>query len=217
MKAVSVAIGKKYEIEAERLKDSIKNVEIITDKHPLYKRINDDDLINALYCKSNFINYIEKFEDSVLFCDADLFSLIDNPLKDFSVNKTTEIAYVPYPGRWFLPDKIRQEAFDYHGHKINSGFIYFSSYEIAKKVCDQWAYEYLEREKLYDVIKGTSKYEYDEWALMIALQKLKLKVELLDKKWNIWELKDEKEILNSNGIFFQSHKHLNIRNLIINY
>ena len=92
--------------------------------------------------------------------------------EDFNVKEDTDFAYVPYIGKWYLPDTIRQKAFDYHGHKINSGFMYFKNLEIAKAICDQWQYEYLEREKLYDEEKGTSKYEYDEWALMIALSNL---------------------------------------------
>lgn len=59
---------------------------------------------------------------------------------------------------------------------------------------------------MYDVDKGTSKYEYDEWALMIALMKMPdLKIELLDKKWNDWELSTKEEMLESGSVFFQSH------------
>lgn len=63
---------------------------------------------------------------------------------------------------------------------------------------------------MYNIEKGTSKYEYDEWALMIALMKFDYKIELLDKKWNNWELNEKDEILKSESIFFQSHDHLDI-------
>jgi hypothetical protein len=142
--------------------------------------------------------------------DADMFTLTENPFETFNIKEDADFAYVPYQGKWHLPDNIRQEAFDHHGHKINSGFMYFKNLEIAKTICNQWQYEYLEREKLYDVDKGTSKYEYDEWALMIALSKLNYKAELLDNKWNVWELGTEEEIKSSNSIFFQSHNFLEI-------
>ena len=147
--------------------------------------------------------------------DADMFTLSVNPFEDFSVNSDTDVAYVPYDGRWHLPDNIRQEAFNYHGHKINSGFMYFRTLEIAKDICTHWQHEYLERVKLYENnTPNITKYEYDEYALMIALMKLNYKVELLDKKWNNWELSHstKEEILNSDSIFFQSHNHLDILN-----
>ena len=88
--------------------------------------------------------------------------------------------------------------------------MYFKNLDIAKTICNQWQWEYLEREKLYDEDKGTSKHEYDEWALMIALMKLNYKIEVLDSKWNDWEFKTKFEIEESDSIFFQSHAFLNI-------
>jgi hypothetical protein len=205
MKLFSVAIGEQYELEAKRLQESMQPLDVRVFTNADLPVTNDDPLINALYHKSNFANYIDEADGAVVFMDADMFTFHDNPFADFSVDATTEIAYVPYDGKWWLPDTIRQEAFDFHGHKINSGFLYFKNLEVAKRICDQWQYEYLEREKLYDVTKGTSKYEYDEWALMIALMKLKPKVELLDKKWNVWELSTKEEMLESGSVFFQSH------------
>ena len=207
----SVAIGKQYELEAERLKRSIEGVYVFTESDKQYKRVNEDNLINGLYHKTNFANYLKgKKTEPVLFCDADLFGLIDNPLETFKPKEDTDIAFVPYSGKWYLPDAIRQKAFDHFGYKINSGFIYFRTLEIAQDVCNRWREAYLEREKLYDVAKGTSKYEYDEWALMIALMDTGYKIEILDKKWNVWELKTEEEIKNSDSILFQSHDHLDI-------
>lgn len=207
----TVAIGKKYEIESKRLLRSLPNVSVFDINSPKYKRVHSDDLINGLYHKTNFAKYIDGDETSpVLFCDADLFSLINNPLSSFNVNDETEIAFVPYIGKYYYPDAIRQMAFDYHSYKINSGFMYFKTLKIAKNVCNQWQFEYLERVKLYGKAKNISKFEYDEYALMIALQKIKLNTELLDKKWNDWELETKEEIINSDSIFFQSHDHLDI-------
>ena len=212
MNLYSVAIGEKYEIESQRLQRSMKplKVSVLTERD--VDRVSDDGLINGLYHKTNFANYIHgNTKGVIVFQDADMFTLTKDPFKKFKVKKGTDFAYVPYKGKWYLPDKIRQDAFDYHGHKINSGFMYFKNLEVAKKICKQWQYEYLEREKLYDVAKGTSKYEYDEWALMIALQKLpEIKIELLDSKWNEWTLNEKEEILNSDSVFFQSHDYLDI-------
>lgn len=211
MKIFSVAIGEQYELESERLKRTVSNeIEVFNKSNDKYIQVNEDPLIDGLWHKCNFANYIDEAEGAVIFMDADMFTLTENPFKKFKVKKTTDFAYVPYDGKWHLPDTIRQEAFDYHGHKINSGFMYFKNLEIAKAICSQWQWEYLEREKLYDVDKGTSKHEYDEWALMIALTKLNYKIEVLDSKWNVWELQTKEEIKNSNSIFFQSHNFLDI-------
>ena len=211
MKIFSVAIGEQYELESERLKRTVSNeIEVFNKSNNKYIQVNEDPLIDGLWHKCNFANYIDEAKGVVIFMDADMFTLTENPFKNFKVKKTTDFAYVPYDGKWHLPDTIRQEAFDYHGHKINSGFMYFKNLEIAKAICSQWQWEYLEREKLYDVDKGTSKHEYDEWALMIALTKLNYKIEVLDSKWNVWELQTKEEIKNSNSIFFQSHNFLDI-------
>jgi hypothetical protein len=211
MKIFSVAIGEQYEKEALRLQRSVKlPIEVFTKSNSKYIKVSEDSLINGLWHKCNFANYIDDVEGTVVFMDADMFTLTLNPLSSFKVKKTTDFAHVPYKGKWYLPDTIRQEAFDYHGHKINSGFMYFKNLDIAKKICNQWQHEYLEREKLYNVEKGTSKYEYDEWALMIALMKLDYKIEILDSKWNVWDLDTEEEIKSSDSIFFQSHSFLEI-------
>lgn len=210
MKIVSVAIGEKYEIEVERLKRSLNGIpiEIFTRKNSKYKVISEDNLVNGLYHKSNFANYIDSTMDSIVFIDADAFTLNNNPFESFVVNNETDFAYVPYKNIWFLPDEIRQNAFDFHGHKINSGFMYFKNLEIAKIICSKWSEEFLKRPM--ELIRN----EYDEWALMIALEKLqkqkKINVELLPSKWNDWELTTLEEHVNSKSIFMQSHHFLDI-------
>lgn len=211
MNLYSVAIGAQYEKEAERLTRTVKQpINVFTKSDVKYAQQDNDPLIDGLYHKSNFANYIESVEGPVIFMDADMFTLNENPFSEFSVEADVDIAYVPYTGKWFLPDTIRQSATDYHGHKINSGFLYFKDLATAKLICSEWRNEYLERCKLYLTKTGNSKYEYDEWALMIALQKLQLKVQILDKKWNDWELNTEEEIKQSNSIFFQHHDFLDI-------
>lgn len=212
MKLFSVAIGRQYQMEANRLARCLnREIEIFTEDSPLYETRSNDGLVNGLFHKANFANYITEYTDGepVVFLDADVVTYDDDPFANFQVPTDVDIAYVPYDGKWWLPDTIRQEAHDYHGHKINSGVLYFKNIDVAKTLCNQWSYEYLEREKLYDVAKGTSKYEYDEWALMIALSKLpNIKTHQLEKKWNDWELGSEEEMLQSDSIFFQTHLNL---------
>lgn len=205
MKLFSVAIGEQYEKEAVRLQRTVNlPIEFFTKKSDKYIEVNPDPLINGLWHKCNFANYIDEAEGAVVFMDADMFTLTENPFDTFKVKKSTDFAYVPYQGKWHLPDAVRQSAFDFHGHKINSGFMYFKNLEIAKVICTKWAEELLKRP--LDLIKN----EYDEWALMIALTKLNYKIELLNSKWNVWELGTEEEIKASNSIFFQSHSFLEI-------
>lgn len=205
MKLFSVAIGEQYEKEAVRLQRTVNlPIEVFTKSSDKYVEINNDPLINGLWHKSNFANYIDEVEEAVVFMDADMFTLTENPFETFKVKKTTDFAYVPYKGKWHFPDTIRQEAFNHHGHKINSGFMYFKNLEIAKNICTKWSEEFLKRPLNW--IKN----EYDEYALMIALTKLNYKTELLDRKWNDWELKNGEEIKSSNSVFFQSHNFLDI-------
>lgn len=205
MKLFSVAIGKKYEEEAVRLQRTVNlPIEVFTKANSKYTEVNSDPLINGLWHKTNFANYIDDVDGPVVFMDADMFTLTGDCFKDFKVKEDIDFAYVPYLGKWFFPDAIRQCAFDHHGHKINSGFMYFRTLEIAKNICTKWAEEFLKRPLPW--IKN----EYDEYALMIALLEMEYKIELLDGKWNTWELNTEEEIKASSSVFFQSHNFLNI-------
>lgn len=216
----TVAIGKSYELEASRLKKCIDHDLFIFDKsHSSYKKIDDDPLIDGLYHKTNFANYIEGNENSpVIFCDADLFSLKEKPLSTFQPKKDTDIAFVPYQGKFHYPDNLRKEAFEHFDYKINSGFMYFKSLKLAKDIGNEWRIKYLERSKI-------NKFEYDEIALMYVLQKYNYNLELLDLKWNNWyhnskltsrtqmERKEAIEFYNLNGgIFFQAHDMITILN-----
>jgi len=203
MKLFSVAIGQQYEKEAVRLQRTVKlPIEVFTKSNDKYVEINTDPLINGLWHKCNFANYINEADGAIVFMDADMFTLTENPFSTFSVEEDTDFAYVPYKGKWYFPDTIRQEAFDYHGHKINSGFMYFKNLDVAQTICTNWAEELLKRPLHW--IKN----EYDEYALMIALMKLDYKVEQLNSKWNDWELGTEEEIKSSTSIFLQSHNFL---------
>ena len=207
MKIISVAVGTQYEIEVERLKAHIgQDVEVFTKDDILYSKINDDSLIDGLYHKTNFANYLQDIETTLIFCDADMFNFKTNPLETFQVKETTDVAFVKYPGQYFFPDTIRQTTFEFFGYKVNSGFMYFKNLQVAKAICTEWSKQYLERVKLYDAnTPSVTKFEYDEYALMIALKNLNYNIEVLDKKWNDFELITEDEMKSSDSIFFQSH------------
>lgn len=87
--------------------------------------------------------------------------------------------------------------------------MYFKNLKIAKDICNIWSESYKKRVTEYGK-PNLTKYEYDEYALMMALMNTDYKLELLDKKWNNWHLDDREEILNSDSVFFQSHRHLDI-------
>jgi hypothetical protein len=205
MNIFSVAIGDQYEKEVQRLIRSVlQPVNVFMSSNKKYKKISEDKLIDGLYHKANFANYIDDVEGPIIFMDADMFTLKTNPFEDFKVSDNVDLAYVSYPGKWYLPDEIRKNAYDFHGHKINSGFIWFKNLSTAKNICTKWADELLKRPQHW--IKN----EYDEWALMIALMNTEYKIEILDEKWNVWELETEEDIKASESIFFQSHNFLDI-------
>lgn len=208
----TVAIGKHYAEVAARLLQCIPDLVIIDEANSLYTQVNDDPLINGLSIKANFANYLTNVDENspVIFCDADMFSLQNDPLATFQVAPDTDIAFVPYTGKWHFPDQVRQQAFDHFGYKINSGFMYFRTLQIAKDVCTAWAAAYMDRAASYGIATNINKNEYDEYSLMIALMGMNYKLELLDKKWNDWALETEEEIRNSESIFFQSHNFLDI-------
>lgn len=216
MKLFSVAIGEQYEKEALRLQRSVPlDVEVFTKSNNQYKQLHQDPLINGLAHKVNFANYIKKSRGPVIFMDADMFTLKEDPFKDFKVNKDTDVAYVIYEGTKMSfpnPDKDpRQKAFDFFGYKVNSGFMYFKNRKVAQKVCTAWLEEYKERIKLYEAnTPNVTKYEYDEWALAIALMKMDLNIEILDKKWNDFRQASEYDMQTSESVFFQSHDFLDI-------
>jgi len=213
MKITTVSIGEAYHPQAERLQRSLKDipVTVINESHPDYTQVNADPLINGLYHKANFANYIEADQNEpILFMDADAFTLKDNPFEDFTIPEGTDIAFVQYKGKWHFPDQIRQQAFDHFGYKINSGFLWFKDLQTAQLVCTAFASEYLKRVELYGNVHNVTKNEYDEYALMIALKDLNLNIHLLDSKWNDWELSTEEEFEASDSVFFQSHDYLDI-------
>lgn len=88
MKLFSVAIGSQYEIESKRLQRSLNfPIEIFTKSNEKYVKINEDPLIDGLWHKCNFANYISETNEPIIFMDADMFTLSKTPFKDFKVKK----------------------------------------------------------------------------------------------------------------------------------
>ena len=76
MKLFSVAIGEQYEKEAVRLQRAVNlPIEVFTKSSDKYVEVNPDPLINGLWHKCNFANYIDEAEGAVVFMDADMFTL----------------------------------------------------------------------------------------------------------------------------------------------
>ena len=202
----TVAINEQYKSEAVRLQNSVgEDIFVFTEDNPLYNKVHDNSTIDGLYHKCNFANYIDTVEvdTPVIFMDADMFSLSENPLSTFNVETDVDFAFVPYTGKYSFPDTDRQRAFDFFGCMINSGFMYFKNISIARQICTAWAEIYLIRSaesyEKYDYV------EYDEYSLMLAIEKMGLNVSRLDAKWNMWTLSTRDEMAASGGIFFQSH------------
>ena len=208
----TTAINMRYETEAARLKRCVGDtLQTFKTSSNQYVKQSNDPLIDGLYHKTNFANYIEgDLSHPVLLMDADLFSLYENPLSTFEVNSNTDIAYVIYQGTYHYPDRLRQEAFAHFNYKVNSGFIYFKSLQLAREICNEWREKYLERSQI-------NKFEYDELALMYILKDKNLNIEQLPQKWNNWYYNDKLNMMEpeyrkmtilaneENCIFYQSH------------
>ena len=147
MNIVSVAVGKQYELEVQRLVKAYPQTTVITERTPGVENTFSLSLLNGLSTKCKLGLLIpSNLKGPILFCDADLYPVVEDPLQYFQVQKETDIAYVVYSGTWHFPPRLStfQEAIKKTG-KINSGFMYFRNIEICRDVCFKWHQEYLSR------------------------------------------------------------------------
>jgi hypothetical protein len=191
MNIVSVAVGKQYELEVQRLIKAYPQTIVITERTPGVETSFDLPLLNGLATKCKFGLLIpEDLEGPILFCDADLYPVIEDPLQYFKVKDDTDIAYVPYPGRWFFPPTFKdlEDAINKIKGKLNSGFIYFKDIEVCQDICFRWHKEYLKRMKLFEDFKLLThrEGEFDEPSLVMVLANSSYNIEHLDPKWNVW-------------------------------
>jgi hypothetical protein len=190
MNIVSVAVGAQYELEVQRLTKAYPQTIVITERTPGVETFFELPLLNGLATKCKFGLLIPKdLQGPILFCDADLYPVIKNPLQYFKVKEETDIAYVVYPGIWHFPPRLKdfERAIRKTG-KINSGFMYFRNIDICQDVCFKWHKKYIERmnEYLSGKVEGDRKGEFDEPSLVFVLEKENYNLEFLDPKWNVW-------------------------------
>lgn len=190
MNIVSVAVGAQYELEVQRLVKAYPQTIVITERTPGVETSFDLHLLNGLATKCKFGLLIpEDLEGPILFCDADLYPVVHNPLQYFSVKPETDIAYVTYPGVWHFPAHLQDfaNAIKKTG-KINSGFMYFKDINVCRDVCFKWHRKYLERmnDYLTGRVQEDRKGEFDEPSLCFVLEKENYNLEFLDRKWNVW-------------------------------
>lgn len=190
MNIISVAVGKQYELEVQRLLKHYPQTIVITEKTPGVETSFANPLLNGLATKCMFGTLLSPLlKGPIIFCDADLYPVIDDPLQYFKVKKETDIAYVVYPGTWHFPPHLKDfEIAIKKTGKINSGFMYFKNIDICRDVCFKWHKKYLERmnDYLTGKVIGDRKGEFDEPSLCLVLEKENYNLEFLDPKWNVW-------------------------------
>jgi hypothetical protein len=191
MNIICIALGKQYELEAQRLLKEYPEAILVTNETPNIETSYSIPVLNGLMTKSNFASFLPSNTSGPIFlCDADLFPNVPNPLQYFKVSEDTDVAFVPYSGTWHFPEQKMNDVIKVIP-KINSGFMYFRNLEIAQEVSSGWNKQYKERigEYLSGKIKKDRVGEYDEPSLMIWLYDhgRHIKLEGLEKKWNNWE------------------------------
>lgn len=217
---VSVAIGEQYEKEVARLLEAYPQTIVITSETDGIETAFTIPTLNGLATKCKFGLLIpQDLDGPIIFCDADLHPVVEDPMQYFEVKPETDIAYVTYGGTWHFPEKLKKfEKSIQKTGKINSGFMYFKNIDICRDVCSKWHKEYLKRMSHYlsaesmpsDVIDWTQYLdeaipkagEYDEPSLVFVLNETDYNLEFLDPKWNVWEMYDKSQ---NNAYFIQSH------------
>lgn len=194
MNIVSVAVGKQYELEVQRLLKHYPQTIVITERTPGVETSFTNPLLNGLATKCMFGTLLpQDLKGPIIFCDADLYPVVEDPLQHFKVKEETDIAYVTYPGTWHFPPRLKDfEIAIKKTGKINSGFMYFKNIDVCREICSKWHKEYLKRMNLH--ISGIEKAdltgEYDEPSLVFVLNKENYNTEFLDSKWNVWNTSD---------------------------
>jgi hypothetical protein len=194
---VSVAIGEQYEKEVARLVEAYPTTIVITSETAGIETAFKMPLLNGLATKCNFGLLIpQNLQGPIIFCDADLYPVVEDPMQHFQVKPETDVAYVNYGGMWHFPERLKDfERCIQKTGKINSGFIYFKNINICRDVCSEWHKEYLKRmdghllsSRLDLAVDNPSdEGEYDEPSLIYVLNETDYNLEFLDPKWNVWD------------------------------
>lgn len=174
---VTVALGERAKMEADRLSKLIDGLVIIAEDHPgVQKRENA--LFSGMLTKTFAASLFEDQEGPVVLMDADLVPQQPDLFNSFTW-PDEDVAYVPYPNQLFHPDDRINKAFSKYGF-VNSGLLIFKDGPTAKAIATKWS-------TLYD--EQVTKNEFnlnDEWSLMLALSSLKSTFTHLDPVWNDW-------------------------------
>lgn len=200
-----MAIGSSYEQEVQRLVKDVPEVLVVTDKHPFYEPLGTDQLVNGLYTKTRVGRFLpQDREGHVFLLDADLFVVNGgNPLDDFEPPEDADLGLVKYQGTYYFPEGRRKEIHDLVGGYYNSGFIWFRSHEVCRKISAEWAETYRRRTEIYGMARKDAYNEYDEPALMEVLSEGKWRLAELPRMWNNWTTPQEGDL------FRQEHTVLN--------
>lgn len=184
---ISVAIGKQYEKEVQRLKEAISELLVITSENPNYEKFCEDALVNGLATKTAFGKFLPTDTNGpVFYCDADLYSVNGENHIDSFVEPDADIAMVRYSGTYHYPAGGRRDIYEATGVNYNSGFIWFKNHDIAREISAEWLETYKQRMGLYGTLRTDSINEYDEPAMMEVLSTGKWSHTTLDLKWNNW-------------------------------
>lgn len=209
---VSVAIGEQYEKEVARLVEAYPTTIVITSETAGVEKAFKMPVLNGLATKCKFGLLIpDNLKGPIIFCDADLYPVVEDPMQYFEVKPETDIAYVTYSGMWHFPERLKDfERCIQKVGKINSGFIYFKNIDICRDVCSKWHKEYLKRMDSHllssrldlAVDNPSDAGEYDEPSLVFVVNETNYNLEFLDPRWNVW---DDYSDLKKNAYFIQSH------------
>jgi hypothetical protein len=193
---ITIALGSTYEKEARLLSRHIPNLLIITDTHSLYaERVADDPMVNALATKAGFGTFLpDDGEGAVFLCDTDLHPVNEgNPFDLFSNMGDADIAFVPYPSKFFFPasESYQEAGYIALGCKLNSGLLWFKDHTTARAISTAWEAKYLE-----DVAVGGAMadvdHKNDEFSLMAVLAAGDWRFRVLEQRWNNqWQPQDD--------------------------
>jgi hypothetical protein len=203
---VSVAVGMQYEKEVQRLLKAYPQTIVITQRTSGVETSFKIPVLNGLATKCKFGLLIpENLKGPILFCDADLYPVKQDPLQYLKIKPETDVAYVIYPGKWHFPPRLKdfENAIQKTG-KLNSGFMYFKNIDVCRDVCHKWHNEYMKRMNMHlnGIEKADITGEYDEPSLVYVLNKESYNLEFLDDRWNVWPTS---KINKQEAYFVQEH------------
>ena len=167
MTCLTLAIGSSYEEGAEKLKRQLPNLVIVTDSDIRPQHRHEDPIIQSRLVKTGFAQYLPEALEPVVILDSDLETnghVIDLP-------QTESVAGVSWSNVSY-PKPFSEVGL--HHPSLNSGMLIFASQHIASAVSKQWHQLYVRNLPI----------PRDEPSLALALHRLGIVPELLERKYN---------------------------------